>query len=242
MEVLRLLQEQPFLLVDYESFSSLLIYVEDGEPNLLYPENHQEKSYTSRDNTMMIEEVASENSDEIEIYNIGQAKDEFPSLTEVISQAVDGYLEYEEDRYGIITLADINRRGVKIMLYVVFSGLVSKLARKIEEEHPSSESIFKHLRAETIGRWHKNRMEGLEIHIAEQMNMIEIMQVVQASDKEFVEKCGFDSKSDVEKLRSINEIRNRVMHANKSLIYDRRDIQDILKSINRAKNIVSDMD
>lgn len=242
MEVLRLLQEQPFLLVDAKSFLSILVYVDERTPKLLYPDVHQEKSYASMNGSMAFEMVDEDETEKIESMTMTEAKNEYPSLSQVIDTAADDYLEYDDDRYGIITLADVNRRGVKIMLYVVFSGLVSRLARNIEQEHPSSESIFKHLRAETIGRWHKNRMEGLEIHVAEQMNMIEIMQVIQASDKEFVKKCGFTSKSAVEKMNSINDIRNRVMHANKSLIYDRRDIKMVLNAIQSSQEIVSNMD
>lgn len=73
------------------------------------------------------------------------------------------------------------------------------------------------------------------------MNLIGIMQVIQSSDKTFVEDCGFDSKDAVTDLNSINEIRNKVMHANRSLIYDRRDIQDILSAVDRAQEIVTSM-
>ena len=254
MEVLRLLREEPFLLVDFSPFAGrVYIYEEDGGPYLLYSAEDRDKSYTSSDNAVYIGEVDSVDDDElpheeIESYdNISRyprvvAENKFPSLSGVIDSVIHSHLEFDEDRYGIITLADVNRRGMKVMLYVVFSGLVSKLARKIEGEYPEPQSIFKYLRPETIGRWQKNRMRGLEIHVAEQMNLLELMQVIQASDESFVKKCGFSSKGDVERLNSINDVRNSVMHANKSLIYDRRDIDNILSVINEAESIVSNMD
>lgn len=241
MEVLKLLQEEPFLLVDYESASDVMIHEDDSESVLLHPESHQDKSYASREDTKHIENVAEIDTGNIVLLPIGRAKEKHPSLAEAIDEMAMDSIEYQEDRYGIITLADVNRRGMKIMIYVVFSGLVSRLSHKIEEEYPNSESIFKYLRAETIGRWHKDRIEGLELHVAEHMNLIGIMQVIQSSDKTFVEDCGFDSKDAVTDLNSINEIRNKVMHANRSLIYDRRDIQDILSAVDRAQEIVTSM-
>lgn len=243
MEVLRLLQEQPFLIIDNKLSSMVLIYVREEEPVLLYGDSHRRSIDTSKENVKDIDdiEMSEIESDDLAACSIGKAKSKYPSLADSIDQIVRAGTEYDENRYGIITLADVNRRGVKIMIYVVFSGLVSQLSHKIEEEYPNSESIFKHLRPDTIGRWYKTQMEGLELHVAEYMNLIGIMQVIQASNSSFVEECGFESKSAIDDLRSINEIRNSVMHANRSLIYDRRDIQDILSAINRAQEIVAEM-
>ncbi len=240
LEVLRLLQEEAFLLVDYSSISAVLIY-EGDEPYLLYGQKDEGKEYTSSEYARYVDSLEEERTKDAHFYTIGEAKEEFPELAELIDRQAWEHIEHDEDRYGIITLADVNRRGVKLMIYVVLSGLVSKLSHKIEDEYPESEPILKYLRADTIGRWYKNQMEGLEIHAAEQMHMIEIMQVIQASDESFVKECGFDSKSEVQDLNSINEIRNSVMHANRSLIYDRRDIEDILTAIKRAQEIVSNI-
>lgn len=244
LEVLRLLQEEPFLLVDYSSISAVLVYDTGEDIYLLHGEEDEEDEeieYTHHDNVMPLSSLDDDETENTHFYSIGRAKNEYPELSDIIDRQAWAHIEYDEDRYGIITLADINRRGVKLMIYVVLSGLVSKLSHKIEHKYPDSESVFKYLRPDTIGRWYKNQMEGLEIHVAEQMNLIEIMQIIQASDQSFVEECGFSSKSDVDDLNSINEIRNSVMHANRSLIYDRRDIEDVLSAIDRAQNIVSDM-
>lgn len=224
MEVLRLLQDQPFLLLDPYSSHPIIIDKSGDEPTVL-----------SRSET---EDINPE-SEEIEFISYAEAKNREPELAAQAEAMID---RDSDDKWGIITLADINRRGVRVMIYVVISGLVSKLSRKIEEEYPNSEKIFKHLRPVTIGRWQKDQLEGLEIHVAEHMNLVEIKQVVQASDSRFVNSCGFDSKSDVDRLNSIKEVRNSVMHANRSLIYDRRDISEILEAISNAHDIIENMD
>lgn len=237
MEILRLLQEEPFLLVDYESNSMVMFVEGNDEPTLLVSDPHESDSDR---NILHEDDIDTINMDNLNLYSIGRAKETYPNFAEQIDKQANK-LVYDEERYGIITLADVNRRGVRIMIYVVFSGLVSKLSHKIESEYPNSESILKYLRTDTIGRWYKDRMEGLELHVAEHMNLIEIMQVIQASEKYFVKECGFESKQSVEDLGSINNIRNKVMHANRSLIYDRRDIQDIISSIDRSQEILTEM-
>jgi hypothetical protein len=135
----------------------------------------------------------------------------------------------------------VNKRGVKQMLYKLISELSANLGTKIQNKYPESENIQKHLRPVTIGRWRKDQLNGLEMHISEHMNLIEMMQIIQSSDTEFVEECGFESKKDVERLNGVNEIRNRVMHANRSLIYTRKEIGELLETIEDVENILTNI-
>ena len=52
----------------------------------------------------------------------------------------------------------------------------------------------------------------------------------------------FQIKKDVEKLNGINEIRNRVMHANRSLIYRRKEIEELLETIKDVQEILSNIE
>jgi len=225
LECLRKLQEYPFILVDY--------YKSMGLP-------------VNKKKLLKIGFTDEELQNDIEYHEMPDHNTVLMTYNEIQEKApeeVNDILSIEDsDRFGIVTLADVNRRPVRDMLYKVFSELSSSLSKKIENEYPDSESIFRHLRPVTIGYWWKDQMQNLEIHVSEHMNLLEMMQVIQSSDKEFVNSCGFSSKSEVDNLQSLNNIRNKVMHANRSLIYDRRDIQDILDSVNEAQRIISNLD
>ena len=191
MEILRRLQNQPFLLVDYLDLEYYYVFDNGGQTHAF------EESFISPDEAGSIEmsignfEVTSDDfedkSDE-DAFTVHELRQEYP---EVAGSALDH--DYE-DQYGIVTIADVNKRGVKQMLYKLISELSASLGMKIQNKYTESENIQKHLRPVTIGRWRKDQMNGLEMHISEHMNLIEMMQIIQSSEMGFVEECGFKSK------------------------------------------------
>jgi len=238
MDVLRKMMDYPFLLIDYVDVEGYYEFEVNGEIRLINKAYFGIKEPTEIKLEYSGEEFSldeiKEKIDESELLSAHDIQEKYPG------EVGDLVRPYEE-QYGIITLVDINKRGIKQMLYKIISQLSSDLAEKIESEHPDSEDIFQHMRPITIGRWRKDRINGLNMHISEHMNLLEMMQVIQASDEYFVHSCGFSSKKDVETLNSINDIRNRVMHANRSLIYERKEIENILSVINDAQSILSDL-
>lgn len=238
MEILRRMSNYPFILVDFAE-EKHFYKIEIGGDIDLFPEemidfaDNNEIELNFEGNSITSEELIRE-KEESDPLTVQEVQENYP---EQVGDLVPPY----DEQYGIITLVDINKRGIKQMLYKIISQLSSDLATKIESQHPDSEDIFKHMRPITIGRWRKDKVNGLNMHISEHMNLLEMMQVIQASNKSFVEECGFDSKDDVTALNNINEIRNRVMHANRSLIYERKEIEEILDVIDEAEGIVNNM-
>ncbi|WP_339105949.1 hypothetical protein [Haloterrigena salinisoli] len=236
MEVLRKMQEYPFLLIDFLGDEEFYVY-DTGEnkdvTQVRMVEKHHEKIHMKIEGEILSDEEIKEYFSEKEPLTVHELREEYPDIA-------SNELTYEYDnQYGIITLVDINKRGVKQMLYKVISELSASLGEKIESEYPDSNTVLKHLRPVTIGRWRKDQINGLDMHVSEHMNLLEMMQVIQSSDSDFVEECGFESKSDVETLHSINNIRNRVMHANRSLVYERKEISEILEMVNNSQRIAS---
>jgi len=130
---------------------------------------------------------------------------------------------------------------MKEMLYRLFAELASSISERIANQHQDSEELFNQVRPVVIGRWKKAKMRGINLHISENMNITDMKNVLMASDEHFVNACGFDSKEDVQTLDSLSDIRNSVMHANRSLVHRRSDIDDVLNSINETERILSNM-
>ena len=145
--------------------------------------------------------------------------------------------------YGIITLADLNRRTVKQIAYPTIAELADVLSQQIQSRFTDSEELYPQLKPATIGNWIQNRQDGLNVHIAEYMNLMEMKQIIVSSDDDFVEDCGFSSKTKCrDKLGSVNELRKKVMHANRTLVHDREDLEKTLKRIEVAQEIVRNID
>lgn len=230
------LLEEPFLLVSSQGSNKAVI------------EDEKLVGYFSTDETgdRWLEYDSSNSSpgsppepssfDETKIHNIHTLESERPKIAQQV------YSDQYSKRYGIITLADLNKRSTKDALYPLVAELAYLLSLQIEDEYPDSEKIIKHLRAGTVGRWYKSKKQGIHMHIAEQINLVEMQQVIAGSDSRFVEQCGFSSKNQVQKkLGSINELRNKVMHANRSLVHDRDDLQKMLERLDMLGEVVTDL-
>lgn len=216
MEAIQCLEEQIFLIIDLEP-AHYLVDLKDPHIRAVYDEPPERSLPADAD-----------------LFSPDEVRTEFRELAE-------RELRRYDERYMIITLADLNRRRVREMLYVVIGGLSSELASRIELYHPDSRSLFKYLREGTIGRWEKENLKDLNLHIAEHMTLVGMMQVIQGSDSDFVKSCGFESKKDVQTLNVIKKIRNRVMHPNRSLVYDRDDVGEVVEAIEEAQRILNGM-
>ncbi len=148
-----------------------------------------------------------------------------------------------EIEYQIVTLADVNRRAVKDMLYPYIAELATRLSYRIEKEYSDETELFAPLKPATIGYWVRDKDEDVKIHIAEYMDLAEMKQTIKQSSDDFKQECGFSaSNTKIEKqLRDIEKLRNRVMHANRSLVHNRDDLSETLERIKRLERLLENV-
>lgn len=146
MDVLRLIQDKPVLLINIE-LGTYYITTKSGEfvtrYNIGIP---NEDEYNNRE---FIEEV--ERMFGVESYIIHTASE----FRQQYPQLADEQIEKEENRYMIITLSDINKRMMKEMMYSVFAELTSQSSDRIENEYPDSESVLNYINDQSVGQWKK---------------------------------------------------------------------------------------
>ncbi|WP_123621094.1 hypothetical protein [Halorubrum sp. CSM-61] len=132
---------------------------------------------------------------------------------------------------------------MKEMLYRIFAEIAASISSKIENEFPNSEDLLLYANDRSVGDWKKDQIRGVDLHISERMNLTEMERVLESSDSNeyFVQSCGFDSKDDVDLLSTISSVRNKVMHANRSLVHDRDGIRTVLDTIEIGHSILEDM-
>ncbi|ADQ67567.1 hypothetical protein GL213_09940 [Halogeometricum borinquense] len=230
MDVLRLIQNKPFLLID-RRIGSYYIVTDAGEFVLPHSIGTPQDEYLKKEK---VEEYYEDRIDEpFSVFTEQELREEYPEIAK--SEVPVG------NPYQIITLSDINDRMMKEMLYSVFAELTSQLATRIENEYPDSRELITKIGDSNVGRWKKERMSGRDVHIAEYTTLRDIMEILRSSNPHFVEACGFEAKDDIDSLRKIIDIRNHVMHPNRSLVYNRSDITNVLDAIDEAQRIISGM-
>lgn len=170
-------------------------------------------------------------------------KEDFANLDreDYLEKVEEGKSVYSEsDRWRIITWADFKKREAKEMLYPLIAEFSETMANEIEKFYGDSEEIvdLNQLKPATTGRWFYDRKSGSEIHIAEYLDMTEMKQVVVTDDK-LLENCGFNSKTQArDTIDEVAELRNKIMHANRSLVDSEEDLKEIDKVIDEINSVL----
>jgi hypothetical protein len=256
IDTLKKLQQYPFLLLDYRISARIQLY----EGNVVLPKSTAEEYSLEYDRLVTYADIPELDQDEIGdvpdldggLFTLVLANDndsvERTNMQEIRSGDDEELLNAVNDilytvgageRFGIITLPDLNRRPMKEMIYRALSELEITISKNIEQEYEDSRTLFKPAHPPTIGRWEKDQLDDLGLHIAEYMNLIELQECLKMSDSNLITRCGFESKSDVDDLGSINSLRNKVMHSNRTLVHNRRDIERLLENLYRIEEIVN---
>jgi len=183
-------------------------------------------------------ETVRQSDDEIEPEQVYETPydlaDEYPD-------AVEHILQEHPNRYEILTISDVNKRQTKDALYPIFATFVKELAELIELEYPDSESLSSAIDGVALKNWQENKGTKTEVHISEFLGLGDITDLISNSNK-LLATCGFESSGECrEKMSDIKEYRNRVMHANKSLIHDKEELSQLIQVIDNMDNIITEV-
>jgi hypothetical protein len=167
------------------------------------------------------------------MYGVEEFVDEHPEHKEEVVKR-----EQAAGNFFIITYADLNKRGARGMLYQFIAELERLLAERVERVCTDSTELFRDTRPSTIGRWEKAKLDGVEVHIAEYITLSEMQKVIGKSD-ELLEVCGFPSRSQFDdQMSGLVNLRNKVMHANRTLVHGPDEIEKLVERIERAQTMV----
>ncbi len=138
----------------------------------------------------------------------------------------------------IITAADLNKRVAKEMMFSAIADLENIFANTIEQEYPDSEALFSELSPATIGRWTKAGMGDIQMHITEYMTLSEMQKVI-AKEEELRSQLGFGSRNQFDNhMSGIIDLRNRVMHASRTIIETRDDVEQLQDRLERVEALL----
>lgn len=141
-------------------------------------------------------------------------------------------LPYESERYRILTLADLNRRKSKEILFSIVSAVENVFSSKVEDYFDTDE-LLPRVGAETVGRWYKARSGDVNLHIAEFMSTGRLKSLIE-NTPDIYEDLGFSSRNQFSNCFSgFGDLRNSVMHTNRSVVRNKEDLHQQLERIER---------
>lgn len=144
--------------------------------------------------------------------------------------------------YGIVTPADLNRRTAEAAFYPVLSTVADRLGALIAEEFPDSEDLVPLLGPFPVGSWTKARAAEVDVHIAEFLTLTDMIGVLKGNDR-LVSALGYEDPDELESdLYGVSDLRNRVMHGNRSLVLDPEDVATDVDRLHTAVGLIRRVD
>ncbi|QLG60497.1 hypothetical protein [Halorarum salinum] len=156
----------------------------------------------------------------------------------------DEVYEILQDRscLSIITLADLNDRRLRAILYQLISSVEVVLSHAIEATHPDGEDLIKHMDEVSIGRWKKAEYNVGQLHPTEYMGFGDLKDVASRSS-EITSSLGYDGKGDFNhNLNKARDLRNQVMHPSRNLIMDHKDVEDLNIAVKQLEGFIERCD
>ena len=151
----------------------------------------------------------------------------------------DRILLDEPETIGLVTLADLNRQGVRAVMYPLLARLEGSLAALVEHRFQDDpwEWVMRltseDSRARIVGYWKLSEREGVNVGATAGAMLSELLRAVGA-DGGLRDDLGFTSREAFEKAtKHLHRFRNLTMHPVRPLIRstdDCRDLRDALAS------------
>lgn len=175
--------------------------------------------------------------------------DQYVHYSQIMLYAINVMTEYsfalvehpDRDSWKIITPADLNTRTAKEYLFTYYAETAKAVSNFIRSEYgiESVQEAYEDARPKgsALDRWDDAVDENVNLHPVEFMTMADLKEIVR-NDEDLLEEMDFASKTQCKKaFDTVEKYRNRVMHANRSVISSEDDVVELVESLETACNM-----
>lgn len=164
-------------------------------------------------------------------------------LAERHPEHVEAALDYEEGkRWGIVTLADVNRHTMRAALYPLYAELEQRFAAQLREHYPDSADLSDAtselglFEADDRDHWQEAKAADVDVHLSEHMHLYEMKEVVEATES-LRSEWGFDTETAFDDhFGGVVHQRDRIMHPARTLVRDRDELASLVDRIQRLRD------
>lgn len=148
------------------------------------------------------------------------------------------FLSNENRIAGIVTIADLNRRPVRIYLFSLVSELEMLLSYLISREKINEKELFDIKYGEndkTIRRDYENdKANGVEVSFVEHLYLSNLLQIIK--EKGLYVRLDYNNKEDFDgDFKKLCKFRNIVMHSNRSIVIDEDSVKSLWERIEQIE-------
>ena len=145
----------------------------------------------------------------------------------------------EKELTGIVTVADLNNRPLRILFYVLMSELESLLLEKIRkefEDYKFLNCLSEERQKKVKCLYEESRKEKIDISVEQYLLTSYILTII-CKTKNHRNQLGCSSKKQAEKqLGSLVDLRNDVMHPHRPLINDKSEVEKLKEKYDTILN------
>lgn len=186
----------------------------------------QRKALKAQNSSILLKEVA----ESIMVKYVISEQTKIEELLDLLTKQDFFFVIGKKEVTGLITYADLNRRPVKLLFYLLISELEARLIEMIKHRFPQITDSFKHLRPaqkmEIEGYLKGSRRGDSEISVEQYFSTSHVVTIV-VEDSTLREQLGYSSKKQARKnLDPIVSLRNKIMHP-RSLIKNREETKKL---------------
>jgi hypothetical protein len=151
------------------------------------------------------------------------------------------FLHNERRIVGLISVANLNCRQVKVYLFSLLSELEVRLADFIAK-HISEDELLKMIfgakereKYEKVKeRYQEDKMAGNDAHFVEYLYLSDMINII--AKQKLYEQLGYQSRTCFAKnLGSLNDLRHAVAHPSRSIVTDKHSVEKLWDRIDRVE-------
>jgi hypothetical protein len=152
------------------------------------------------------------------------------------------FLEHEGRVAGLISLANLNCRQVRVFLFGLVGELEIRLGRLLRHHFDDEEALLPVISPGTQSRYEDAKTEGVEVNITEHFNFRDYIHAVDKKGLQtelgFTGNASDDPKSRCNSaLWKVNDLRNDVAHQ-KSLIKERASVDTLWENVEEIERLL----
>lgn len=141
---------------------------------------------------------------------------------------------------GMVTISDLNRHAIRQALYDLLSEVESRLATLLALTVENEEETLRHLgeleQIRLLGNYHYMRRGGVELSLLAGTTLSQLLKIAREQD-DVLERLGYSKSQFKKRTGSLPNLRNKVMHPVRPLVYNHADVGAVLRRVRRLAEL-----
>lgn len=143
------------------------------------------------------------------------------------------FLTYHHRIVGLVSVANLNSRQVNFYLFALICEFESRLARLVRL-NLSEDTLKAQLDEQARENFERDTAQDFENDIVQYLYLSQLINIVRTKD--LYKALGYTGRTNFEKLNSLNDLRNQVMHPVRSLVTDQASLNKLWERIEKLQD------